>query len=172
MPLTPQQIEHLKQLKDIHLPDPIGWWPLSSTWWIIVILVGVIIVGAIWVYFEQKKRNAYRAEALALIQTILLDSKPAAENSPSQKIRQINHVLKQVALTAYGRAQVAQLSDQDWLDFLKKKASYISQPEQLIDDLRLAYQPPSTTPEALKKHQEQLVEWSQYAQKWIKGHHQ
>ncbi|NPA72457.1 MAG: DUF4381 domain-containing protein [Gammaproteobacteria bacterium] len=172
MPLTPQQIEQLNQLADIQLPEPIGWWPLASTWWIMITLIGVIIVGAIWVYFEQKKRNAYRVEAQALLDDIMQKSTEQMDNSPSQKILEINRVLKQVALTAYGRVQVAQLNDQAWLNFLKEKASYIPQPDHLIEHLRLAYQPPAQDTSALKQQYEQLNEWHRYAQKWIKGHHQ
>ncbi|NVK88722.1 MAG: DUF4381 domain-containing protein [Gammaproteobacteria bacterium] len=46
--------ELLKQLKDIHSPDPVSWWPLAPGWWIIIILL-IISIGLL-VYFLSRKK--------------------------------------------------------------------------------------------------------------------
>ena len=28
----------LAQLRDIHLPEPILWWPLAPGWWVLIVL--------------------------------------------------------------------------------------------------------------------------------------
>lgn len=169
----PDNSELLSQLHDIQLPDPVGWWPLAFTSWIFILTVTSILVGMAWYYFEQKRRNAYRATALKELDKII-DQQTLYDN---QKIAQINRLLKQVALTAYGRQKISALHDDAWLKFLFETTSYINQPENLREILALGYQSPHafldesdekpaiTTSKALDV-------WQVYAKQWIKGHHQ
>ena len=162
----------LEQLNDIQLPDPVGWWPLAFSWWILIFSIIAIVAGAIWYYLDQKRRNIYRRSAVQQVEEILQQT----GSTENVKISAINAVLKRVAVTAYGRLITASLHDQAWLDFLSETASYIPQPENLQDVLNLAYKP----------NQEDKMEysgsnispkmaleiWQDYAIKWIKGHHQ
>ena len=119
--------DQLSQLHDILLPDPITWWPLSFSWWVLIISVAALLFTAIWILYDRHKRNAYRREALANLTTIennqTLDSQ--------QKVLQINALLKQVAITLYGRQTVTKLNEQAWLEFLKSTAQFIPQPPEI-----------------------------------------
>lgn len=170
MKLTEQQQAILNQLQDIQLPDPISWWPLAFAWWILILSVSSVLIGLVWYFREQRKRNAYRREAQEALSLIM---HPKESNvSINEQVLAINSLLKQVALTTYGRVNVAKLNDQAWLDFLKKNASFIEQPIALKELFKLAYQAPTTDKTLLINHQELLTAWQIYAQKWIKGHHQ
>lgn len=170
MKLSEQQQAVLDQLQEIELPDPIGWWPLAISWWILILSIVSTLIGMVWYFREQRKRNAYRREALHALTLIL---HPTAPNvTLNEQVLAINRLLKQVALTAYGRVNVAKLNDQAWLDFLKQKASYIEQPTSLKAISNLAYKAPNRDSQALKEEQKLLNTWQLYAQKWIKGHHQ
>jgi preprotein translocase subunit YajC len=170
MKLTEQQQAVLNQLQDIQLPEPISWWPLAFSWWILILSFTSILVGTIWYFREQRKRNAYRREALEALSRIM----QSKETYPSlnEQILAINGLLKQVALTTYGRVNVAPLNDQAWLDFLQKNASFIPQPEALKTLFKVAYQAPTIETAQLKSEQALLTAWQTYAEKWIKGHHQ
>lgn len=151
----------LEELNDISLPDPVGWWPLAFSWWIMLLSVTSILIGIAWYFIDLRRRNAYRKEALHRLQKIM--DNPSDSENP---IQQINRLLKQVALTAYGRTRVASLKNEQWLRFLQENASYIQQPENLSQILLQGYGPAKRTqPEALQV-------WHDYAKKWIKGHHQ
>lgn len=161
----------LEQLKDIQLPDPVGWWPLAFSWWILLFSIIAIIAGAIWYYLDLRRRNVYRRSALKQISDILLQT----DNSDNHKISAINAILKRVAVTAYGRSMTAALSNQAWLDFLSATASYIPQPDNLQEALNLAYQPnneDNIDPKQKLSPKQALDIWQDYAKKWIKGHHQ
>lgn len=167
MKLTEQQQQLLNQLEDIQLPDPIGWWPLSYSWWLLIFMFGMLLIGAIWYYFDQKKRNAYRTEALDCLNQ--LESLP---NSPNQQLLAVNALLKKVALTCYPRTEVASLNSEEWLRFLAKTAKHIKQPKALAETLQRSYQAPSQDPIQQQMDTHALNHFKHYAVQWIKGHHQ
>lgn len=162
----------LEQLNDIQLPDPVGWWPLAFSWWILIFSIISILAGMAWYYLDLKRRNIYRRTAIQEVEAIM----NAAEINDNHKIAAINATLKRVALTAYGRLSTASLHDQAWLNFLSETASYIPQPDYLQDVLNFAYKPNVEDKIAYTESNissTKAVEiWQDYAQKWIKGHHQ
>ena len=156
----------LEQLHDIQLPEPIGWWPLAFSWWILIFSVTSILIGMLWYYLDLKRRNAYRVTALKKLQQI--QQQPDLNNQ--QKIERINRLLKQVAITTYGRREVAPLYDRQWVEFLSSTSSYIAQPQDLLQTIQLAYR--DMNPQTEATSQAALDSLVAYAQKWIKGHHQ
>ena len=177
MALTEQQLELLNQLQDIQLPEPITWWPLAFSSWVLISSFMFVLMGVAWYLREQRRRYAYRLEAQKELRLIMQSKAPNGQskdglNSFNEQMWPINLLLKHVALTTYGRQAVAPLSDQAWLDFLKDNAHYIEQPPLLNELFTRAYQAPATDPGELKANQHLLTAWHQYAEKWIKGHHQ
>ena len=58
------QAQLLQQLRDIHEPAAIGWWPFAIGWWILIALVvSAIVCLATWRYLAWKQ-NAYRRQAI------------------------------------------------------------------------------------------------------------
>jgi len=160
----PQQI--LSKLHDIQLPEPIGWWPLAFTWWVMIFVVVSIIIGVLWYFIDQRRRNRYRVTAKQRLQDIMLN--PNAHDR--QKISDINALLKQVALTSYGRTHTASLQSEAWVEFLANNCNYIPQPEHLQEIIQLSYQHPADHADLDASNA--LNTFHEYAVKWIKGHHQ
>lgn len=108
MKLTPEMQAQLQQLKDIHLPEPISWYPLAIGWWIViaVILLGVLI--ALWWFIA--KRQTLKKHVLAELQQ-LSDKNPVAFSSD------LSALLRRVAIYHQGQS-VQALSGQAWADFL------------------------------------------------------
>lgn len=61
-PAQPQ--DPLAQLRDIHLPDPIGWWPPAPGWWIVAILAITLVFTGCYLLYMHRRRNRYRVAAL------------------------------------------------------------------------------------------------------------
>ena len=158
--MDPKTAQLLSQLKDIQVPDPVGWWPLSQTLIGLFVGLGGILIGLTWYYLTQRKNNRYRQEAMSAFNKAL-----ATANTPQEKLQIANKLLKQVAITNYGRHTVANLSGQAWVDFLHKTALYINQPDSLQECLESIYRPSASLSEA--ETQQTLA----YATQWIKGHH-
>lgn len=59
--LAPELAKQLEQLRDIHLPPGISWWPLAPGWWV---LAGVVVIAALAVAgtsYVRRRTVRYRA---------------------------------------------------------------------------------------------------------------
>jgi hypothetical protein len=156
----PQEVINplVEQLHDILLPDPIGWWPLAASIWALIIIALGLIIGLSAYFWHIYQQHSYRRTAISDIKSL------ADQQDDTQLLQQLNASLKQVAITTYGRHQVAPLTDQAWLTFLNEKAQFIPQPEN-INQL-VAYYDLKTPLTPIQR--ERLI---QYTQQWIKEHH-
>ncbi len=148
----------LNQLEDVILPPAIGWWPLASSVWISLVSIAGVLIGLIWYFRQRYKAALYRRVALSQLQEIITLESDAF-------LIGINALLKQVAITAYGRQNCAHLDNQAWLAFLQHKAGFIEQPAAL-QRLNNRYAGEQTLSQL---EREALVF---YAKRWIERHHQ
>ena len=96
-------------LREIHLPAPIGIWPLAPGWWLL--LSSIIIVASVliaWVLYLRRPTPLLQAlNALDdILQTQCL--------SPDQKSQALSIILRKLAITTHPRVEVAALSGQSW----------------------------------------------------------
>ena len=108
----------LAQLRDIHLPQAITWWPPAPGWWLIAVLC-LLLVAAISGYFYRRyQRNSFRRQALQLLQGHFLDWQQSGDTS--LYMQQVNTVLKRTALLRFPDSNVAALSGPQWMVFLDR----------------------------------------------------
>ena len=107
-------MQDLSQLKDIHLPQAISDWPLAYGWWLSLALIVITITLSIVVYFKQRKKNAVKRSALALLDRQFIQFK--ANNDSQLFLQQCNQILKRYCLTHYPEA--VSLSGPRWTNFL------------------------------------------------------
>jgi len=50
-------------LRDIHLPEPVGWWPPAPGWWALLALA--LAGAAAWGWLAWRRRTRVRRAALA-----------------------------------------------------------------------------------------------------------
>lgn len=106
----------LDQLKDIHLPDPIGWWPLAPGWYALLLLL-LVLMGIFALRIYKRYKHAL-AKKKALILLSFYQQDYAKESNISQSSAHISELLRRVALVYYPREQVASLQGEAWLQFL------------------------------------------------------
>ena len=53
----------LSQLRDIHLPPPVSWWPLAPGWWLLLGTLLLLTAIAFWLW-RRRRRSNWRREAL------------------------------------------------------------------------------------------------------------
>lgn len=48
-------------LRDIHLPDPISWWPLAPGWWVLIGVLLIVTPLLVFTWFWLKQHRVKRA---------------------------------------------------------------------------------------------------------------
>lgn len=69
--LPPEIAAELENLRDIHLPDPVGWWPLATGVWVLIALVSALALS-LWGW-RALRRRALRYRALAELDVLAKD---------------------------------------------------------------------------------------------------
>lgn len=54
----------LQQLRDVHSPTPVDWWPLAPGWWAIIALVCMLFALGIYRYWRGRHARATRRASL------------------------------------------------------------------------------------------------------------
>lgn len=106
----PQDAAGLQNLRDIVVPEPPPLWPPAPGVWVLLVIVFAVVLVLILWWWRTRQRNAYRRAGLALL-------------DGARSSRDINIVLKRVALAAWPRAEVASLYGDDWATFLDASCS-------------------------------------------------
>ncbi len=106
--------ELLSQLKDIHLPFPISWWPLAPGWYILLGLTLIIVLLVIlFAYRARKKKNFIKH-----LQAELTNIYQAHKDNAHEYAQRLSPLLKRIALIRFSHRKVKHLHSQAWEAFL------------------------------------------------------
>lgn len=116
-PLTPEQQAALEQLRDIRLPQPIGWWPLAPGWWALSALVLVLLAAVLaWSILHRRTRRFAALREFAALRDRLETEGDAGVATD------LAALIRRVALSAQGR-HLARLSEASWAGALAEGRS-------------------------------------------------
>lgn len=117
----------LSQLRDIHLPADISWWPVAPGWWLLLLTLVVFTLLLLWLYRHHKK-NAWRRAALQELSQI------QQQTVTQQKLSALSALLRRVSLTCFSQQHVAALNGTDWIAFLNQhgKANFTPYQDLLL----------------------------------------
>jgi len=104
-------------LKDIHLPEPVSWWPLAPGWWGLIILIAALI-GLFFLGRTLYRRGQLRREAHQALQNI--QARHKSHQNDQQLAADLSTLLRRVTLSYSSRDDVASLTDDAWLYFLDR----------------------------------------------------
>ncbi len=107
--MPPTQLD----LKDIHLPETISWWPPALGWWILAVLIPLLILMLVKIY-----QHLTRKTAIKTAKKILANLKQDSSKDNFQKLRELSVLLRRVAISVSPKRDVAGLTGRAWLDFL------------------------------------------------------
>ena len=108
--------EQALPLRDLHLPEPIGWWPLAPGWWVVIGLLAVALVYLAWRWYRAWVFNAPRRFALRELARI--EAEYLEHRDPVVLGKQLSELLRRGILAYAPREQVAGLTGEDWLAWL------------------------------------------------------
>lgn len=99
-------------LKDIHLPEAVGWWPPAMGWWLLLILIPLFAVSVWWLYKKLTQQTVLKS-ARKLLEEIKESSEP-----DMKRLQALSAWLRRVSMTVSGRDKVAGLTGEAWLEAL------------------------------------------------------
>ncbi|MDW6022885.1 DUF4381 domain-containing protein [Mesorhizobium sp. BAC0120] len=171
MDKTPPQIDEqtrtaLHSLADITLPPPVPWWPQTWGWAVLALFLLALAALALWRWLHHRRVNRYRREALA--ELALLERQIDRPEQRSAAVRALPELLKRVALAAWPRGEVASLTGERWVEFLKDNAGGAPVPAELVTLLKQGEYASGKSLIDVTEHQ--LVALTQAARGWIEGH--
>ena len=104
----------LKDLKEIHHPEPISWFPPAPGWYIVGIIFLLGLIYGVYLSYCYWRKWKKRRDILQQLEQL--------KNSPTELLLQrATILLKRVAMDTYSRQEVCSLSGQAWLTFLDQK---------------------------------------------------
>jgi len=105
------------ELRDIHLPDPVSWWPPAIGWWLALSGVILFCVLVYWLrkYWLKKQRSA---KVLAGKELDLIQKKYQQHHDQKILIEDLSVFFRRVCLSAFPREDSAGLTGEKWLVFL------------------------------------------------------
>lgn len=105
-------------LKDIHLPQAIGWWPPAIGWWLLVIFIPLLIVCLCWFYKRLTRKTAINTAKNNLA---AIKKNSALDNYT--KLREVSMLIRRVAISVAPRTEAASLTGRQWLAFLDRSVT-------------------------------------------------
>lgn len=148
----------LDQLKDIHPPAEISWWPPAPGWWVLAILVLGALAFSIYRLGKWRKQTAWRRAALNHLDTLRLNE---SRLDNARMIVEVNSLLKRCLASRFAADNFLSQTGSEWSETLnahaQSKTLNASDISTLCED---AYQ---RTPQALPSDTFKRIE------RWIKG---
>lgn len=112
--MTVNHSDPLQGLRGLHLPPPVSAWPPAPGWWILGGLV-LLLLLTMYLLWRRYRRRAYRRAALRQLKQMR-----EAANQGQAVLSDLSVLLRRVAISRYGRQQVAVLHGDEWLAFLDR----------------------------------------------------
>lgn len=112
------QADPLAELRDLHHPDAVGWWPLAPGWWVLIILLLAALSWYLVKAYRQKQSNLYRQHARDELEQLSIQFKK--HNDKSNYLSDTHKLLRRVALHRYPDVQqdFAGLTGVEWQTYL------------------------------------------------------
>lgn len=111
----------LKQLRDIHLPEPISLWPLAIGWYFLGALL-IIVISLLSVHFIRRSRRLQPRHYL-LKRLENLRERYQQEGDAKVIAAELSILLRRASLISFPRRDVAGLQGEQWLVFLDETGS-------------------------------------------------
>lgn len=107
-------------LKDIHLPDSVSWWPPAPGYWLIL----AIIVACVVTYLSIKSyRKKHEIRRLALVEFQLIKKEYASNPDQKKLSMALSALLRRAAISTYPVSECAGLIGKPWLSWLDQQLS-------------------------------------------------
>jgi hypothetical protein len=112
--MDPEQIP----LRDLHLPEAVGWWPPAPGWWLLlglVLLAVLLLLHKAWVRWRADAARRIALKELARLERSWRDAP-----NPVLLATRLSELLRRTMLAYAPRKDVAGLTGRAWLQWLDR----------------------------------------------------
>ncbi len=102
-------------LHDIHLPDPVSWWPPALGWWLLLTLVVLSIVLIFWL---KRRRQLFKLRKTSIAELDALYKTYQKQYDAKRFARELSVLLRRVCISYFPTSEAAGLTGTAWLVFL------------------------------------------------------
>lgn len=156
-----------QQLRDVHMPEQLGWWPLAYGWWVLIVCIVIAIISSIVCVVRHKRRNYYRKQALEQLQRCYSDWQ--SQQDTVSYLQAVNAILKRSTLHIGGASTLVKLTGQRWVDGLNR---LVKKPISALTEVALSvecYQAESTVD--VEVVQRDVTQWLKSHQRKMEADH-
>jgi hypothetical protein len=114
----------MAQLKDIHLPAPVGWWPLAPGWYVVIITFFILVAVITMVLYTRHRNARPKKHALSLLKKYVAQYEK--DHNAQLASARISELLKRVALVYFPRDHVAGIHGLYWIEFLNQTGKEVN----------------------------------------------
>lgn len=112
--MDPEQIP----LRDLHLPEAVGWWPLAPGWWVLLGIAAMILLLLLRKAWIRWREDA--ARRIALKELTRVESAYRESPNPVLLATRLSELLRRTMLAYSPRKEVAGLTGLEWLEWLDR----------------------------------------------------
>lgn len=105
-------------IRDLHLPDAIGWWPLAPGWWLLIALGVAAFTWLLVKAYRAWDRSAARRHALRQLEACCADY--SQHGNAVRLGAQLSELVRRTMLAYAPRGDVAGLTGRAWLEWLDR----------------------------------------------------
>ncbi len=103
-------------LRDIQLPEAIGWWPPAPGWWLLAALLLSGVLGAAWLFWRRRRSRLHSA---ALAELAAIERDYADHGDGHRCARRLSGLARRLAL-AFAPERSAAATGTQWLGILEQ----------------------------------------------------
>ncbi len=112
--MDPEQIP----LRDLHLPEAIGLWPLAPGWWVTITLAVIFLGFLARRYVQRRARGAARRHALSQLNELTAEFEQHRDAVAFSS--GLSELLRRTMLAYAPRGEIAGLTGDAWVAWLDK----------------------------------------------------
>lgn len=105
------------QLRELHLPEPVGWWPPAPGWWIVA---SITLVTMGWAILQAWRRRSHTSNDSRSLRGELSAHFETWKDTQATALyyRYCSEALRRKAIGISGRDVVSRLSGERWVNWL------------------------------------------------------
>lgn len=107
--------ELLKDLRDIHEPEAIAFWPPAIGWWLLPIIIITLVIAFYW-WWKHAKTPDYKKLALQELKNVVTDFN--IQKNKQKAAGEIALLIRKVMVAKFGNQKIAGMIGDEWLSYL------------------------------------------------------